>query len=315
MNASYICENLKALLKNKKNLKAVVHSVFDNALNLSADKYFITLLNKGKNISPMSILVENNIGFNFRGLNIRQDFIFQFTEEYVKCTNNGLYINLAASKVWSPNIVPLNQKISIEQLNNNIKTLEDGLMHFGKLQGSGAILTMLSKEMPELQIANIHCREDVQSKFITGALVVFLNTLIHNNLDHISKAASAIIGFGIGLTPTMDDILNGMMLIIRYAAMSTHGNLEELNLMYNEILKFAEGRTTRVSHEMLIHAASGRTNEAIKKLLEAIFYGSEAAVTTSLIHTIEYGETSGTDTSIGIYIGIKIWQYKRRMAK
>ena len=68
----FICENLQKIILKRGILRGHVHSVFKNACNIECDDLFITLLSKGKKMSPMSVIVEGLEQVDFNDLNITQ---------------------------------------------------------------------------------------------------------------------------------------------------------------------------------------------------------------------------------------------------
>ena len=104
MKGLYICENLQKIILKGGILRGHVHSVFKNACNIECDDLFITLLSKGKNMAPMSVIVGGLEQVDFNVLNITQGLIFEFTESEIYCTQKNLFITMNNTKKWSSRV-------------------------------------------------------------------------------------------------------------------------------------------------------------------------------------------------------------------
>lgn len=113
-----------------------------------------------------------------------------------------------------------------------------------------------------------------------------------------------IIGYGIGLTPSMDDFISGMMISRIYIFYYLEKNLQTAYEFNHAIIKEIDNKTTRISEEMLKYSSLGQGNEYIKDLMIS-FLGNFPMedFERNLLRSIEIGETSGTDMLLGIYTG------------
>lgn len=314
MKGLYICEDLQKIILKGGILRGHVHSVFKNACNIECDDLFITILSKGKNMSPMSVVVENFDQVDFNVLNIKPGLIFEFTESEIYCKQKNLYISIINCKKWSSHAEINNLNCFEHQLLDNVNTFEKGLKNLGKLRGMGPLVNTIYEELPELKLVSFNeCPLDKSFEFIKDRFINFIHALIKVNVDEIGSIAEKVIGFGCGLTPSMDDFISGLMISYIYMGKYYKLNLKQIYEFNKKIISLGLHKTTRVSTEMLKHSSLGEINEAVRNLMAAILNFSDTSndenyksIIIALNQVIGYGETSGTDTALGIYVGLRI---------
>jgi hypothetical protein len=313
MKVLFICENLQRIILKGGILRGHVHSVFKNACNIECDDLFITLLSKGKIMSPMSIILVGKDEINFNNLNITKGLIFEFNESEIYCKQKNLFISMNNAKKWSSRIETSISNCSENQLLENINLIEQGLKTHGKLYGIGPLINMVSGKLPELKLIFFNeCSFDKSFEFIKDRFMNFIHSILSADIDGIRCTAQSVIGFGYGLTPSMDDFISGLMTSYIYMGIYYKQNLQQIYEFNNKIISSGLPRTTRVSAEMLKHSSVGEINEAVRNLMVSILNLSDnkaeshRSTIKALREVIGYGETSGTDTVLGIYLGLRI---------
>lgn len=308
MKALYICENLMNYITREKIVHGRVHSVFNNACNIETKYSLITLLSRDKYMAPMSVIVNISEQVNFNKLNISQNLNFVFNVNGILCPEIDIFIELNDVKRWFSGVVIKSSPLSEKDILENIKIMEDKLNLYGKLNGLGPLVNMMGSEIKDLKLSafQTHC-SDKRFEFIKLRFMRFVHAFLECDVKNIAEAAEKVIGFGPGLTPSMDDFISGLMVSIIYLA--NYYNLDTLKVydFNKELISKSINRTTKVSSEMLRHSCSGETNEAVRELMLAILYEQNREEIIRVIKkAISFGETSGTDTTLGIYTGCKI---------
>ncbi|WBW95214.1 DUF2877 domain-containing protein [Oceanirhabdus sp. W0125-5] len=313
MKGLFICKNLHNMILKQGTLRGNVHSVFKNALNIECDDLIITLLSKDKKMSPMSVILDVGEQVDFYDLNITKGLSFEFSESGISCTQKNLYIDMINAKKWSSLVETNISNIPEQQLLENIKIIGEGLKTFGKLYGMGPLVNTLAGKLPELDLSSFHeCGFDRRFEFINDRFINFIYGVIKADVDDIGYLAQDVIGFGYGLTPSMDDFISGLMITYIYMGSYYNLNLQQIYEFNSKIISSCLYKTTRVSSEMLKHSSVGETNEAVFNLMGAIFNfdndedQNHRRIIKALIDVIGFGETSGTDTALGIYAGLRI---------
>lgn len=107
-----------------------------------------------------------------------------------------------------------------------------------------------------------------------------------------------LIGLGVGLTPSGDDYLVG--LLAGFAAMGDPVGIE----LGVAIAAVAAVRTTAIGASAIAHAARGAFAERLHDVLIALARGRVADLATAIERATSYGATSGSDTLVGLFAGI-----------
>lgn len=310
MEVLFICENLQRTILKGGILRGHVHSVFKNACNIECDSLFITLLSRGKIMSPMSVILDGKDEVDFNNLNITKGLIFEFNESEIYCTQKNIFITMNNAKKWSSRIETSISNCSENQLLENINIIEQSLKNHGKLYGIGSLINMVASKLPELNLIIFNESSfDKSFEFIKDRFMNFINSVISADMVGIGCAAQSVIGFGYGLTPSMDDFISGLMTSYIYMAIYYKKDLKQIYEFNNKIISSGLPKTTRVSAEMLKHSSVGEINEAVRNLMVSTLNlkdGNQSSIVKALMEVIGYGETSGTDTSLGIYLGLRI---------
>ena len=308
MKALFICENLLSVIRREKRVQGHVHSVFNNACNIETNNEFITLLCKEKEMAPMSVIVNNGEGVNFKNLHIKQNSIFDFRVNGFYSKENNIFVNVDGAKTWFPGIILRSTNCLENILLENIRIMECGLGSQGKLYGIAPLISMLCYELPELRLLPFQTyAEDKSYEFIKYRFLKFIQALVTYDTKGIDDIAESIIGFGPGLTPAMDDFISGIMISFIYLGDYYKLNTSKIYEFNRKLISKGLNKTTRVSSEMLKHSSIGETNQGVKDLMEELFKShNEEGIMKALLNLIGYGETSGTDTAFGVYVGSKI---------
>ncbi|HLR36203.1 MAG TPA: DUF2877 domain-containing protein [Tissierellales bacterium] len=303
MKALDISKKLNETILNKE-FEGIVHSVFDNSFNvLTEDNKFITFLNSKKLMSPYSIRIEEDVSFLDKGIKPRVKV--QILSKLVSINELDIKIYYSAATLWDekPNLtfskdVEKNVDIKLERI-------EEVLLTEGKKNGIFPLLITLKERIGRIDwIYESDMKLGKNEIYIREKFLEFIDSYIKGDIEKLSVQVKNIIGFGIGLTPSMDDFLAGLMvsgIYLHYYLGYSIGSAYEINYA---MVKDIKNRTTRVSEEMLIFSSEGEVNEDIRDLM--ISFLGDASLdmfSYNLRRVINIGETSGTDILLGIYIG------------
>lgn len=100
-------------------------------------------------------------------------------------------------------------------------------------------------------------------------------------------------GLGIGLTPSGDDFLTGLLAVWQYFEFPLY---KEIEVYQADWLRKLKGRTTDVGYFMLKNCLQGQVNEALLDLLENL----DNTPDSHLQSLLAIGSTSGTDMLAGV---------------
>lgn len=314
MNVERICKHLERNI-NLNRLTGVIHSVFDNAVNiLTSDSQFITVLSSSKPMAPNALKLSDNV--SFIELGIETGMIINFYSTYAWLEKLDIAFNYEKALAWDNLPVFVAIKDKEENVNKKMNIMKEFLIKEGNTEGILSLLSTLEERFKgfELVLENKHTLSTGE-KFIKERFLDFIEAYISDQIEYIGDKVTKIIGFGAGLTPSIDDFISGLMISRVYLFDYFNKNLSEAIDFNVQMIKKIDGKTTRVSEEMLKFSAKGEVNENIRNLM--LSFTSDVPVDKlilSLNVVASYGETSGTDIICGIYIGSKILfeQYNRR---
>lgn len=297
-------------------ITATVHSVFNLACNLQSHLGLISLLTKPKKMNPCAILLPQEVNFKLLVIGSKVE---------LRCINNtDIDPVLSPSSVIEANIDNLILHINLgtdativsEQVECFSPSLSAALPITPSLQSrlQSHIAHFLQRNQKPLGIYPLLClhtqfnitthlvyQPEIMAEYITPHLQRFIADLV---LQNSAIELRSIIGFGAGLTPSMDDLLVGLLSWLDF---SQHAYFCPLA----QAVKDNAAQTTDVSKAMLLHATSKQYNEEIIELYACLNkpHNPDAALNAALDVVIAYGHSSGHDTLCGIYLGLILFGY------
>jgi hypothetical protein len=118
--------------------------------------------------------------------------------------------------------------------------------------------------------------------------------------DAVAAAGACIplLGLGIGLTPSGDDLLVGLLAALHARRAAA------LPLIAAAVATAAPTRTTSLSAAAVVAAAHGRFPERMHDVLVAIAGNDDDAIRSSIERAMQFGASSGADTLVGLFVGL-----------
>ncbi|MDF2675221.1 MAG: hypothetical protein K0R09_3493 [Clostridiales bacterium] len=295
MIAESICKELKIKLNN--NLTGITHSVFENAVNIiTNDNGFITILTIDKPMAPYAIKLFNIT--SFIDYEIEKDMKVSFENEYIWFEDLNIKIILDKAQLWNPS--PMFSYIKgKEDILTKLSIMEKYLLH-----SKSFFQPLINKLGQQYKWFEAFPNEDCIDEdyyFINERLLRFINAFIQED-ESIKELAKAIIGYGQGLTPSIDDFICGLMVSRIYLSHYFYIDIDNALRLNSLIIEDIEGRTTRVSKEMLKFSAKGYVNEDIRNLIISLISNTSIEdFKVNLKKVASFGFSSGTDIISGMY--------------
>lgn len=128
--------------------------------------------------------------------------------------------------------------------------------------------------------------------------------LLEGNAATVDHHVQRMTGLGIGLTPSGDDLLTGMMSAIHHEKVSA-------NLLTQSIFKALEG-TNMISQHQLFFACQGRVKPSLLAVVQSILDDRVETTTfqRAITETLATGSTSGHDLLTGVLVGFEFLNRK-----
>lgn len=306
MECSHICHGLyKRLLV--EDFTGIVHSVFNSSFNVLDDnQQLITFLNAKRPMSPNSIKIGENVSYHSLGIKPKQTVYF--SREIVEVKDSNIKFFLKELELWEkgPNLsFRRDNKVNILTKLNRMGEI---LSKEGKKDGIYPLIGSLENSLEGLEVLfdSNHTTSN-RDDFIKQRFIKFIESYIEEDLVKLSKNSVDIIGYGVGLTPSMDDFLSGIMISRIYLSYYLGLKMVYAYKINEAIIKELNNKTTMVSQELLRFSSVGEANDYVKDLMVSFLGISPMKVfIDNLEKVLSIGETSGTDMLLGIYIGSRI---------
>lgn len=141
-------------------------------------------------------------------------------------------------------------------------------------------------------------------QLLTKEIVAFQSAFLQDNWQEIQTQIQRILGLGLGLTPSGDDFLTGILLV--FCEKTNHTN------RWQQIITDEWYRTNRISQHQLYFALSGRGKRSLLQVVQGIgeSKGSDADFRQAMAQTFAIGSTSGHDLLWGVLTGFDLWNEK-----
>lgn len=308
LNAEAIGYRALTAISNPRKI-ARVHSVFDHAFYLQVDKNrLIPVIKDGEYIGPSSILIGDAKDLSFRSTRIKESAPAVLSGRTIILNDSLVFIRLDKTAVWVP---PKNPKkrslLSKALISLNLRVFRDQIYNCPSREGLVPILEKVELAGP----INLFLKPQ-GSNFADQARPYIERLMwgLHwGDAEMALSSASSMLGLGPGLTPSCDDFLAGLMVsLTRGGKTLIGGRKNERNfykILFREICKAANRKTTTYSNHLLAQARGGEGNKATIELIHAILTEDVNRVADCTSSLINIGETSGGDIAVGVYYGIR----------
>jgi Protein of unknown function (DUF2877). len=272
-----LAQVVTAELRNELNANIYkVQSVYEHGFNICIGEGMCFVGNKNNQKVPYSIILEKGEVSKCINLISPDHSTFHWNKDTQELHSQDVVICLKDIHVYDSKIQKALYPLDINKWSMFIhKVPKDFPTGFGT--NAKTFLGDYHEELEELQEA-------------------FVST----DIKKVRNGLKKWVGRGIGLTPSGDDFLIGILYI-------NHGYPFITALFFQELEKLLEQEyTTRVSTHYLRCAMKGLYSETLKEVLQRIEEGNVEALDKSIKHLEQFGHTSGHDTMLGILSGLSI---------
>lgn len=252
-----------------------IHSSFKNSMNFFNKKRILTIGNKFIGGGPTNIILDTIAPIR----------------NYSKVIKNDNEILIGDIKILIDEEKIYDSKIKIKDFD-----IDKFYKNFALFVNFVKILSS-NKGLSPLIDKNFIKNESLMYKFLIK---------IKNGIDKIFKGdlidgIREIKGVGIGLTPSGDDFIYGLMTGLKIIEII---NGIDLSRMRKFIYELAEGENL-ISNNFLYFASEGLFFEKTKNLIISLFHGDESEILERTRTLLQIGETSGVDFSVGFILTLK----------
>ena len=277
---SYSSNLLKASLAGK------VHSVFERTINIITEKNHIYTLAVPEIFDGPSLIKVS-----------KEDLVLlkNMQDKKVEELQNGIVINneyhillnkgfvYQIPELMYPNEIPSQLNQSVVKINDYLRTELDTVGYYKK-----SFANDIEKTMHLFLIIG-------SDKLVSG-----LNS---QNSNQIFEGIKSLVGLGHGLTPSGDDLLTGMSLIMN----SKNYPNKEIQLLFNQHLTKLMKNTNLISQNQMKLSMEAQALEPIVLLIKGLFDDQDFEnLLPHITDILEIGSSSGSDIISGILLGLTI---------
>lgn len=145
---------------------------------------------------------------------------------------------------------------------------------------------------------------DTVSRKLTERVTEFQAAATELEPEGASNALVGLLGLGMGLTPSGDDIAAGILASLVWQARLDGIPPQFAQQITDAVRRAAPGRTNDISVRLLWHAGEGLLYAPAMELGEAMLRGYVVSVAAQAQRLISIGHSSGADMAIGLLAGI-----------
>ena len=268
METSAICIGEKWLPYRENEHFFIVHSVFNRVINLASNQKLISIAAEEAGKSSSFLTVQG------RHLNCGAEAGMSCSVSDGNLLIGNNVINFKNAALWKGKITKGYRKRIIKK--DNIAALK----------------AVLDRKAPP-KSAWTCTQKDSECRF-TGLKAIA-------RLAEDPLKARNLIGLGVGLTPSGDDMLVGFLSIVNH----THQNREYVRILHN-IVADSINRTVDLSAQVLANSIECDYHEYVQNCIWDLCEGEMEDVYLSAASLISMGATSGSDIACGMYFGMII---------
>ena len=272
---------------------AAVHSVFHTSANLLYHGQLVTLLDDTRPLYPCAA----RLGGSLPALSAGEPALL--CRERILFPRSGFTVMLDRAQVTSLSL--LSPPSTLQQPHPAAaEALRETILTRGKPEGFAPLLTMLEASPSPLP-------DNPYVRYAADRIPALFAALRQRDAEAAGEAAYSIAGCGIGLTPSADDFLCGVMASVLASAIARGEQTEWLPITA-AMAERAAPRTNLISAAFLRQAACGQLSSDVLTLIRTLYSSVlSLRLPSAAMNVIAFGETSGTDILTGIYFGQKIY--------
>ena len=253
-----------------------MHSRFSSVVNFIAGDNLVSVVQEKIGGGPLNIVVRGIVTDSVTSLEILSHSI----------KLNGEEISLDASKRYNPffNI----EGSRYDRFEENLKYLEKALVELAPENSLTSFLSGRIEMMPQGSFQSI-----TRKKLDSG-----LKELYSGDIE---KGVQLLKGVGIGLTPSGDDAIAGVLVALNLTQEITGWDLKQ------SISKIAETAVSqnKFTNAFVQCAAQGMLFEKNKHLMQSLLHGEAREIKESILRVLEIGHSSGADMAVGFLLTMK----------
>ncbi|HBC7431055.1 TPA: DUF2877 domain-containing protein [Providencia rettgeri] len=271
--------------------QGTIEQVFNKAINFSIDNVLYTLLCSQLDNAPNSCRLINK---DFSLFDIKDGESINLLDKEILVGNNYL-LSFSLCKEWQQPVINFNDNklkkpsylLYIEkQISSLDLILTENKSSLFKYQGDNFFYLSMTKQLVQLRSE-------------------LIESIIKKNKENIIYVIRQFVGLGIGLTPSGDDYLVGLMAFLLLIG-------HPVATFYPEFFKGITqslGQTTPISAITLEKALNREYRENMQQLIQSLVDAKETNIYPQFLEILNIGSSSGSDMLFGLRDALYITHY------
>ena len=280
----------------------VIHSVSKNSFYcLFPNKQLLLVCEKKYGGIPFGISINQCSKDYFYDLGLRKNMHVKFGEYYLYIPEGNFILDLHGGRVWVSRIEN-NHIFSVSEVMSNLDYATEISLMNGSMNGLGELLfyqehLIWGRDSSGKRL-NSFCR------FSFTPVSKLMVAIGRNDFYLLENSAKKLIGLGVGLTPSSDDMLIGLFSTLYF--FQRHVKLNYISSLAKALYFLSIGKTTLISEIFLKCACQGERFEILDDAIMAVLSTSKPNLYVKINKVLSIGGSSGTEMILGILLGIRL---------
>jgi hypothetical protein len=300
-----------------------VHSVFARTINWTdASDRLLCLTSPRQGASPFAVVVDFPEGLTLDRLGVLAGDLVELSNQQLRLPGRAISISLDGGASCDSRVPrfertpPFERWNAVERVFSALLRERDLCRTAWRTEGLGGDASLPEGLLPlhaalDAIVSGVESAHVFSNPFLeraASAAGLFARGAMLRDSELSLDGARGLIGLGVGLTPSGDDLLTGALALFHAVDDADPAFVSWREAVSRGIAAWAPGRTTRVARAYLDCAARGEFNENVLDVIRAIPDADEAELRRRARRLQLMGETSGSETLLGILLGVKIFQ-------
>lgn len=278
-----------------------VHSSFRQAVNILTPGGIVSVVSGPASRGPLNVSLAPHRMAELQSYRIEAGDAVARRGNVMVIGNGKLSISLKNARVCLPPNLDGFRLARTDQILENLRVAKKFTKSYGRLQGLGELIDLVDGTSVE-----DHYHTNRFCAYALPRVRSLMKAVSAGGVVAVQEASGELLGLGLGLTPSADDMLSGMMLILNMYARIVPTRLQFVSSVSRAIASETKARTTLLSREYVEQASQGNGNELLMELCQALLTGGLTDVDRMVRDVLNIGETSGTDTVLGVLLGLQL---------
>jgi len=280
----------------------VIHSVNKNSFYcLFPKKQMLLVYEKKYGGIPFGISLNQCSKDYFCDFGLRKNMHVKLRENYLYIPEGKFVLDLHGGRVWVSRIEN-NHIFSVSEVMSNLDYATKLSLMNGSMYGLGKLLFYQE---------HLICGKDVSAnglnsfcRFSIKPVSNLMAAIERNDFHLLERSAKKLIGLGMGLTPSSDDMLIGLFSTLYF--FHRHIKFNYISSLANVLYFLSIGKTTLISEIFLKSVCQGERFEILDDAIMAVLSTSKDSLYVKIKKVLSIGSSSGTEMILGILLGIRL---------